>query len=90
MASMYSRLEMAVSNANADERGVHRDRGNAISALQEAVIRSMCDRNDVAWGDPLLTSIHGTSEVEVARVFEAYAMLMRSGLSEFALGRRTL
>lgn len=78
--SLYERLKTLTEAANERERGLPDRKSSNVSGYQEAVITRIVDRANPFTLPPVVRSIHGGHRLELARVLEAHAQLLRSNV----------
>ena len=85
----YERLRTQVENNNKKDRGLPDRKSANVSEYQQWAMHQILEEGNIfstittSW--MALRTIHGTNAMEMARVLEAYATLMRNGVREFGL-----
>lgn len=80
----YKRLRTATERLNKRDRGLPDRKSANLSEWQQYVVDCLLDDRRVPVNAPgQLTAIHGSAADELARVLEAYAILVRNGVREF-------
>jgi hypothetical protein len=80
--SPYERMRTVVERLNMQDRGLPDRKSSNVSSFQQWAVRALMEWN--ALGKPAdVQTIHGDHALELARVLEAFALLLRNRASGF-------